>query len=212
LASAGLLTLDLVRRALRLPLPGADAHAHMAPRPRNTALPAPPQYRDGAVLLLLYPHNGALHIALTRRCDHLAAHAGQISFPGGLREPTDRSFVEAALRETREELGLEPGELDLLGQLTPVEIAVSGYRIHPCAAWSRARPSFRPDPCEVAELLEVPLAHLLNPATAKVELRTIRGHEVDVPFYHVGRYKVWGATAMVLSELVTLVRQAQEAI
>jgi 8-oxo-dGTP pyrophosphatase MutT (NUDIX family) len=176
----------------------------MAPRWRGR-VPAPAEYRDGAVLVLLYPCGGALCLVLTRRCDHLAAHAGQISFPGGLREPEDASLAEAALRETREELGLEIGGLELLGPLTPLEIPVSGYRIHPWVAYSPTRPAFRPDSAEVAELLEVSLAQLLDPLTVALERRTIRGQEVDVPFYAVGGHKVWGATAAVLAELLALI-------
>ncbi|MDI7277425.1 MAG: CoA pyrophosphatase, partial [Anaerolineae bacterium] len=171
-------------------------------------VPPPARYRDGAVLLLLYPREGALHLALTRRCDHLAAHAGQISLPGGLCEAEDPSLAAAALRETQEELGLAPQSLELLGQLTPVEIPVSGYRVHPWVAYSPAQPSFRPDPCEVAELLEVPLAQLLDPGTVGEEQRLIRGREVQVPFYRLGQHKVWGATAAVLAEFLALLRAA----
>jgi len=201
--------IDLVRRALRLALPGLSAQLLMCPRPRTPGLDLPAQYRDGGVLLFLYPRRGALHLVLTRRCDHLAVHAGQISLPGGLREPRDRSLAETALREAREELALDPAELELLGPLTPLEIPVSGYRIHPWVACSPLAPSFQPDPDEVAELLEVPLDGLLDPGMAGVETRTIRGREVEVPFYRVGEHQVWGATAMVLSELLELLRAAQ---
>lgn len=198
--------IDLVRRALQAPLLGAAAQLAMAPRWRGR-LRLPAEYRDGGVLVLLYPCPGGLCLALTRRCDHLAAHAGQISFPGGLREPEDASLIETALRETREELGLATDELELLGPLTPVEIPVSGYRIHPWVAYAPAPPRFRPQPSEVAELLEVLLAQLLDPGAAAVEWRTIRGQVVEVPFYLVGGNKVWGATAMVLGELLALIRR-----
>ena len=211
LASPSSVAVDigLVRRALGLPLPGWPAQILMGPRRRVELVP-PARYLDGGVLVLLYPHQGALTLVLTRRSDHLAAHSGQVSFPGGLCEPDDASLAATALRETREELGLEPGRLELLGPLTPLEIPVSGYRIHPWVAHAATRPSFRPDPVEVAELIEVPLAHLLDPATCALETWTIRGQEVEVPFFRVGSHKVWGATAMVLSELVVLLRKAAE--
>ncbi len=201
-----MVTIDLVRRALQQPLPGPAAQALMAPRPRTFVQGLPTTYRDAGVLVLLYPAAEALCLALTRRCDHLAAHAGQISFPGGLREPDDASLVETALREAREELGLDWTALELLGTLTPLEIPVSSYRIHPCIAYAPARPPFRPDPREVAELLQVPLDLLLDPATAAVEPRTIRGYEVEVPYFLVYGHKVWGATAAALCEFLVLLR------
>ncbi len=199
--------IELVRRALSLPLPGLGAQMAMSPRrPAGMALPS--RYLDGGVLVLLYPRNGELAVILTRRCDHLAAHAGQISFPGGLREAQDVSFAATALRETQEELGLDPAGLALLGPLSSLEIPVSGYRIHPWVAYSPVRPAFRPDPGEVAELIEVPIGHFLAPTSVECETRTIRGQEVEVPFYRVGVHKVWGATAMVLCELAALLRAA----
>lgn len=201
-----MISIEDVRRAMQQPLPGPAAQVLMAPRPRTLVRGLPAHYRDAGVLVLLYARAGALCLALTRRCDHLADHAGQISFPGGLREPEDDSLLDTALREAREELGLEGSELEVLGPLTPLEIPVSGYRIHPWVAHTPARPAFRPDPCEVAELLEVPLDLLLDPATATVETRVIRGYDTEVPFFLVCGHKVWGATAAVLSELLAMLR------
>ncbi len=178
----------------------------MMARPLTPGLVAPERYLDAGVLVLLYPLSGALHLALTRRTAHLAAHGGQISFPGGLCEAGDGSTAATALRETYEELGLAPEEVEVLGPLSPLEIPVSGYRIHPWVAYTACRPSFRPDPFEVAEVVEVALAHLLDPTVVCVETWTIRGHDAWVPFFRVGEHKVWGATAMVLAELLALFR------
>lgn len=201
-------TIDLVRQAMCRPLPGPAAQRKMAPWPPVPPLFPAAAYRDAGVLVLLYPQGEGLCVALTRRCDHLAAHAGQVSFPGGLREPEDASLAAAALREAQEELGLRADDLELLGPLTPVEIPVSGFRIHPWVAYAPARPSFRPDPCEVAELLEVPLDLLLDPATVGSEARVIRGHQAEVPYFLVQGHKVWGATAVVLGELLAMLTTA----
>ncbi|MGQ9681268.1 MAG: NUDIX hydrolase [Anaerolineae bacterium] len=198
----------LVRRALQLPLPGAAAQQRLSPRPRTLGVTPPAEYRDGGVLLLLYPRDGELHLVLTRRTDHLPNHAGQVSLPGGLREPRDANLTDTALRETREELGLAADGIELLGPLTPLEIPVSGYRIHPWVAYTPRAPTFVPEPQEVAEVIEVPLSRLLDPATTACELRTIRGVTVTVPFFFVAGHKVWGATAMVLSEFVEVLKAA----
>jgi 8-oxo-dGTP pyrophosphatase MutT (NUDIX family) len=203
-------TIGLVRQAMRRPLPGPAAQRRMAPRPRVELPALAIDYRDAGVLLLLYPQGQGLSLALTRRCDHLAAHAGQISLPGGLREPEDASLAASALREAHEELGIDPRGLELLGPLSPVEIPVSAFRIHPWVAYAPARPAFRPDPAEVAELLEVPVDLLLDPATRAVEVRLIRGYEADVPYFLVYGHKVWGATAVVLGEFVALLESATE--
>ncbi|HOG48207.1 MAG TPA: CoA pyrophosphatase, partial [Anaerolineae bacterium] len=141
-----MVTIQLVRRAMAQPLPGPAAQQLMAPRPHRAVQGLPVHYHDAGVLVLLYPHGEALSVALTRRCDHLTAHAGQISFPGGLREPGDASLRDTALREAREELGLDRRGLEHLGPLTPLEIPVSANRIHPWVAYAPARPALHPDP------------------------------------------------------------------
>lgn len=179
----------------------------MAPRYRTAKdlLPSH-QPKEGGVLILLYPKDGQLYLVLTRRTETVADHKGQISLPGGAYEAGDGSLEETALRETREELGIDLQGLEVLGALTPLYIPRSDYRIYPYVASCPERPAFHPDPVEVAELLEVPLATLLDPATWREEDWEVRGMTVRVPFFQVGHHKVWGATAMVLSELVTLLR------
>jgi 8-oxo-dGTP pyrophosphatase MutT (NUDIX family) len=201
-------TLDDIKRALQLPRPGLRAQIQMAPQYRTIRdlLPAH-QPKEGGVLILLYPKGGWLHIPLTRRTETVADHKGQISLPGGAHEASDGSLEWTALRETQEELGVDPRSLEVLGPLTPLYIPPSGYRIHPYVASRPERPAFRPDPVEVAELLEVPLVTLLDPATRREEDWELRGRTVRVPFFQVGEHKVWGATAMVLNELVTLLRE-----
>lgn len=147
-----------------------------------------------------------LQIVLTRRTDSLDNHRGQISFPGGSFDPGEDA-VCAALREAWEELGIDPAKLDVLGDLSPLYIPPSGFCIYPVVAHSPARPDFVPNTGEVAEVLEVPLAHLLDPATRGEEMWMIRGEDTWVPFYRVGHHKVWGATAMVLCELLSLLSQ-----
>ena len=198
--------IEVVRKALEQPRPGLRAQINMSPRPRAPAMSNAPA-RAGSVLLLLYPLDGRLHLVLTRRTEELPSHKGQISLPGGAQKAGE-SFEEAALREAHEELDLDPDEIQVLGRLTPLYIPPSNYCIRPVVGYTPARPTFHPNPREVAEVLEVPLAELLDPSTVREEDWHLRGIMVRVPFFAVKEHKVWGATAMVLAEFVELVRSA----
>ena len=149
-----------------------------------------------------------LHIVLTRRTDAVDTHRGQISLPGGSMDAGEDA-VTAALREAHEELGVDPACVEVLGQLSPLYIPPSGFCIYPVVAYTPERPAFAASPVEVAEVLEVALNHLLDPETRREEIWPLRGENVRVPFYTVGCHKVWGATAMVLCEFLTLVRRLQ---
>ena len=197
------ISFQVVERALSLP-DFDDRHAQyqMAPRPRSLyRAPAKPGCpRQGGVLFLLYPRAGQLCFALTRRTETLENHQGQISLPGGSREQGE-TLAETAIRETSEELGVKLDSDCLLGKLASLYIPPSDFEIHPFVAYSPIRPNFVPAPDEVAELLEVPLACLLDPAVYRSEDWMIREIQVTVPFYLLGGHQVWGATAMVLSEM-----------
>jgi 8-oxo-dGTP pyrophosphatase MutT (NUDIX family) len=200
-------TIADVRAAMRRPLPGPSAQITMAPQPRPLRAPPGAEPRQAGVLLVLYPVQDALHLVLTVRNPELYYHSGQISLPGGGWEEGDGSLRATAVREAEEETGVAADELEILGPLTPLYITPSNNVIHPFVGYARRRPTFDPDPAEVAELLEVPLALLLDPATRREEDWIWRGAELHVPFYAVGEHKVWGATAIVLAEFLALVAQ-----
>ena len=200
-------TLEQVRRALQRPLPGLSAQLVMGVRRIMTERIRPPEERRvGAVLILLYPLNDRLHLPLTRRTETVEYHKGQISLPGGAREPEDTSLADAAMRETEEELGVAPQQVEVLGRLSSLYIPPSNYCIHPLLGHTAVRPQFKPDSREVAEVLEMSLTHLLDMSSHEEEVWTVRGERVTVPFYRLGPNKVWGATAMVLHELETILR------
>jgi 8-oxo-dGTP pyrophosphatase MutT (NUDIX family) len=200
-----------VKRALQSADFDTEAAQHkMVPRPRGSR---PPEMagrpRQGGVLVILYLLNGRTHLVLTRRRDNLNSHAGQISFPGGRREEGE-SLKTTAVREAQEELSVNPSALNHLGRLACLYIPPSDYEVHPFVAWHDGRPEFVPQVDEVAEILEVPLAHLVDPATYREEMWEIRGFQVEVPYFLVDGHKVWGATAMMLSEFLERLRALNE--
>ena len=206
------ITIETVKQALQLTnFDGHSAQLKMAPILRQNMRPSdnPGQPRIGSVLILLYCQTDQLHLVLTRRRDDLRAHAGQISFPGGKREPNE-ALPTTALRETHEEIGVPAHHLTILGQITPIYIMPSDFEVHPFVAWhtNGQRPIFHPAPHEVAEIIEAPLNHLLNPDTRREEMWQLRGHDLLVPFFSIGPHKVWGATAMMLSEFLERVQLA----
>jgi 8-oxo-dGTP pyrophosphatase MutT (NUDIX family) len=214
--------------ALRRELPGAPAQNRLAPIPRRQ-WPAgfnPARVRHAAGLLLVFPKiaehaeqaehaekNNAsralralrsprAHVVLTVRADRVR-HGGQISLPGGVVEPGE-TFEQAALREAHEEVALPVDAVRVLGALTPLDIHVSGFRLHPIVGVARSRPLLTPADAEVARILEVGVDELLDPAALASTAREREGIRYQVPGFHVGGREIWGATAMVLAEFLAL--------
>jgi 8-oxo-dGTP pyrophosphatase MutT (NUDIX family) len=198
---------EQIRQALALTtFDGEAAQQQMIPRPRGVRPPGMAgQPRQGGVLVALYGKDDELHLILTRRRDDLNDHAGQISFPGGRREDGE-ALQRTAVREAEEEIGLRPVDLTVLGRLTCLYIPPTDYEVHPFVAWHNGRPKFRRQASEVAQILEVSLSYLLDPANRHEEPWDYRGMKIQVPFYLVDSHKVWGATAMMLSEFLERLR------
>ncbi|MBL8882578.1 MAG: CoA pyrophosphatase [Hyphomicrobium sp.] len=157
------------------------------------------QLRPAAVLVPIVI-GAPLNVLLTQRTTHLAAHAGQIAFPGGKIEPQDETPLAAALREAQEEIGLDPGFVEPLGYVEPYETS-TGFLVTPVVAAVKPGFSLRPDPHEVADIFTVPLAFLLDEANHRIDARDWRGakrHFYAIP--HEGRY-IWGATAGIIRAL-----------
>ncbi len=199
-----------LRAALGRPLPGLPVQLGMSPQPRpgtERILDPTLDCRRAGVLVLLYPCGDEPCLVLTRRTEAVENHRGQISFPGGSLDAGEDALA-AALREGWEELAIPPEQVEVIGALSPLYIPPSGFCVYPTVALARTRPAFVANPQEVAEVIEAPLALLLAPTTRREEWWEIRGATVRVPFYAVGPHKVWGATAMILCELLWLLQTA----
>jgi 8-oxo-dGTP pyrophosphatase MutT (NUDIX family) len=197
--------IERLEARLAQPLPGADAHALMAPQPRRE-WPAgfnPVHVRHAAGLLLVFPVAQAAHIVLTVRADTLGRHSGQVSLPGGVAEPGE-TYAQAALREAHEEVSLAPDAVRLLGALTPVDIPVSGFRLHPILGAADALPDLTPADGEVARILEVSIAELFDPAHHTSLTIARDGRDIVAPAFRIAGTTIWGATAMVLAEFLVL--------
>ena len=199
---------DAVRHleiAFQRELPGEAAQDVLAPMPRRE-WPAgvnPARIRNAAGLLLLFPIERDAHIVLTVRADSLGRHGGQVSLPGGVVDPGE-TFEQAALREAHEEVALPIDGVRVLGALTPLDIPVSGFRLHPIVAARSSRPALHPADGEVARILQPALHELLDARSVRSTERTRNGRAMMIPAFHVGDDEIWGATAMVLAEFLTL--------
>ena len=158
---------------------------------------------DAAVLAPIVDRGGEDHLLFTRRADHLGEHPGQMSFPGGGAEPEDATILETALREANEEIGLEPGEAEVVGQLDDIR-TVTEYAVTPFVANVPDREYVRDDN-EVAEIVVLPLSELLEPDNYEYERRSHPYYgDIVIHYFHVDGYTVWGATGRILVQLLEL--------
>jgi len=198
-----------LRNRLAGDLPGEEAQFLMAPmaRPRmSEALAMTVQQRQSAVLLYLFPQQGDWRIVLMKRPDYEGAHGGQVSIPGGRLEPGEK-HKQAALREFEEETGVSVSSRQLLGNLSELFIPPSNFLVKPFVAYATDRPCFDPDPVEVEEIIELPILTLMSDVTVKRDQVCLSsGDWVETPCFEVEGHMVWGATAMILSELKEILR------
>ena len=201
--------IERLSQALKEGLPGPVSQYKMAPELRlgNNH----EYYRNAGVLILLFREDSIWHLVLMKRPEYQGVHGNQVSLPGGIHEKSDKDLAATALRETREELGIDDKRVRLLGQLSKLDIPVSGIEVTPFVGVYPENPEFQPDPAEVAYLIKVALADLLPEESVDEEIRTIHCKIVKVPFFRIGMDKVWGATAMMLSEFLDVVRSLEVA-
>jgi len=198
----------LLRDELQNELPGIDYQYKMAPALR-IKIQRDQAQKKAAVLILLYPFENKLHTVLMQRTDYHGPHGGQISFPGGKKEEGDPDCMSTALRESHEEIGVIPEQIELLGNLTDLFIPVSNMLVCPVVGFSINKPSFKPDPQEVEYLIETPIDTFLDPEIKKNKTRIILFNKALVPYYNIDEHTVWGATAMIISEFEEVLRRIE---
>ncbi|QLG50460.1 NUDIX hydrolase [Natrinema halophilum] len=168
------------------------------------------QEYDAAVLAPIVDRDGEDHLLFTRRADHLGEHPGQMSFPGGGAEPVDGTILDTALREANEEIGLEPCEAEVVGQLDDIR-TISEYAVTPFVANVPDRDYDRNDD-EVAEIVVLPLSGLLDPDNYEYERRSHPYYgDIVIHYFHVNDYTVWGATGRILVQLLELATEFEAA-
>jgi 8-oxo-dGTP pyrophosphatase MutT (NUDIX family) len=192
-------------------LPGTDVQWEMASSDRLVrGFPREPQENSlpASVLILLYPVNGKINTIFIQRPEYEGIHGGQISFPGGKREPSDSDPVATAIREASEETGIIPGNVKIIGILTPLYIPVSNIIVTPVAGWAEMRPDFIPRSSEVDFIIEAELSRFLSFSILKTRPFQIRGEMIDIRYFDYEGHIIWGATAMILNELLEIIRRA----
>jgi 8-oxo-dGTP pyrophosphatase MutT (NUDIX family) len=200
---------ERIRLQLSEELPGETSHQKMSPLNRpitSEALKSLTEYRESAVAIVLFEADDCIECILTQRPEYDGTHSGQVSFPGGKKEDTDEHLEATARRECKEEIGVELTEEHLIGALSPVYIPVSRFLVLPYVYFLPAAPIYTPDEHEVAEIFTFPLFDLKKEELiATMELKQPNGTIYrNVPYFNLNNKKVWGATALMLSEMKDL--------
>jgi 8-oxo-dGTP pyrophosphatase MutT (NUDIX family) len=191
------------------PLPGMNAQLKMASVRRiieNGKIRVTADAKKGGVLVLFYPVDGKASLVFMKRTEYPGVHSGQVSFPGGAWEPGDVNLAATALREAEEEIGADQKTIEPIGMLSDLFIPPSNFLVSPVVAFTKKRPDFRPDPVEVAKIIEVPFEHFLLAETRQIrEITVFPGEKLEAPCFYADDEVIWGATAMILNELIELI-------
>lgn len=195
---------NLIHR-LQSNLPGKEAQKLMMPQAGSLidrfSIDIKKGAKEGAVLILLYKKNGKVYFPLTQRHEYEGVHSGQISFPGGKVENSDRSVEQTALRETEEEIGISQSGIKVLGRLTDIFIIVSNFNVRPVIGYLDHVPDFKIDTNEVAHIIEISIDQLQEESVVKEKEIIIKdNYRLTAPYFDFDGHHVWGATAMILAE------------
>lgn len=206
---------NLIPKIKNVSLPGEDAHCKMAPPERADLIKnikwTSINPKRAAVLMLVYPSNGDSLLTLIQRNEYKGVHSSQIAFPGGKIESFDQSPLHTALRETEEEVGVVGSDVEIVRPFSRVYIPPSNFEVSPFLGFLKEEPEFVPDPREVASVIGFNLTDLLDDENIILNrMATSYNESVDVPTFRAGNHVVWGATAMMLSELKEVLKAAAQ--
>jgi 8-oxo-dGTP pyrophosphatase MutT (NUDIX family) len=201
---------DRLRIEISKGLPGTEVQWFLASSDRLVrGFPRIPRHdsTEAAVLILLYPVDGIIHTVFIQRPEYDGVHGGQISFPGGKKEPDDKDLLHTAFREASEETGINPANLKIIGALTPLFIPVSNTVVTPFVGWSAKKPLFTPEAKEVVFIIEADIRSFMDNSIIKIKPFEIRGELIEIKYFDFNGNVIWGATAMILYELLTLIKR-----
>lgn len=202
--------IENIKKNLQLPLPGAASHEKMVNDSRRFANLKPNEStRNSAVLIAFYPYQNNIHLPLILRPPYDGTHGGQMAFPGGRMEDEDESLTRTALREAQEEIGVKAIDIKVLGKLTDIYIPPSNFLVQPIVGYLNYRPDFYPDPYEVAKIYEIPLTTLLDSEIIEKRKIQTRGLTFETPGYAIADQWIWGATALMLAELIDVIHLSE---
>jgi len=198
-------------QAFQRPLPGEVAHQPLKPYlniSKNIDVPQLIKPRLGAVMALIYPVNNEPYLLFIERPVYDGVHSGQIAFPGGRIEKKDASYLEAALRETKEEIGIDPHKISVVGALSNVFVFASNFMVYPFVGVLQEPPLLILEEKEVASTLQIPLNTFLQPGIIKEKpIKNALGFTLMAPYYDLQGKVLWGATAMMVSELAAIIQR-----
>jgi 8-oxo-dGTP pyrophosphatase MutT (NUDIX family) len=163
--------------------------------------------KEAAVLILFYPRGDLIYTVFIQRPEYNGVHGGQISFPGGKKEDSDPDLIHTALREASEEIGVNPSEIRIISTLTPLYIPVSNIVVTPVTGWMDKIPEFVREENEVVFIIEADIKTLMDPASVKIKPFKIRDEMIDIKYFDYKGNVIWGATAMIFNELLTIFRR-----
>ncbi len=205
---------ELLTQRLGKPLPGRAAQFRMAADSYRAVVQPDPAFRgpairgtafrESAVLVLFYPYQQTVYFPLILRPQYDGVHSGQMAFPGGRFEQTDRDLVHTALREAEEEIGIRETDVTILGRLSEIYVPASNTNVQPVIGIMPFRPVYVPDPREVAQVYEVQLEKIQDRGILKEGKMPVRGGFIRAPYYELDTQRIWGATAMMISELLEI--------